>query len=438
MLVTKNEDPDFVKVLDFGIAKIEPHPTRDATQPLTRFGTILGTPEYMSPEQALGETVDARADLYAVGVMLYEMLTGKHPFDAGERMAILSMHIVAPVPAMADRNPAISVPPPIEELSSASSSTKDAKQRPTGARALATARSTRVVRNAGSRSPRTTACGRSATATRICSRSPAPPSAPSPADQSRRPLDAGRRPRADGLRRPRVEPSMRRERRGGRRRPSSSRRGSGSTRGSSSSASASAFRCSSSASSRSSSSAIARRGPPTMRSRDAATVQAQTTSSAARPVHASAEKLRARRGRGPVRARDARGDLPRRSGDPEDARGDLGRRRPHLRTLSARSAPSRRWTRRRWTTRPSRSSSARRTDRSTADEAISRSSRARSAPPASTGLVELSTSKAYPAPARTRATKGPRPRRHPREGDARGHRRPRHERHASTCSARRR
>ncbi|MBX3219358.1 MAG: serine/threonine protein kinase [Labilithrix sp.] len=135
MLVHRDDDPDFVKVLDFGIAKVEPHPQRDTTQPLTRLGTILGTPEYMAPEQALGEPVGPAADLYAVGVMLYEMLTGKHPFDADDRMAILSMHIVAPVPAMSDRNPAIDVPPAIEQLVRRLLE-KDAKLRPPGARAL--------------------------------------------------------------------------------------------------------------------------------------------------------------------------------------------------------------------------------------------------------------------------------------------------------------
>jgi serine/threonine-protein kinase len=135
MLVSKGDDPDFVKVLDFGIAKVEPHPTRDATQPLTRLGTILGTPEYMAPEQALGEIVGPGADLYAVGVMLYEMLTGRHPFDADDRMAILSMHIVAPVPKMLDRNPAVDVSAPVEELVRRLLE-KDAKLRPAGARAL--------------------------------------------------------------------------------------------------------------------------------------------------------------------------------------------------------------------------------------------------------------------------------------------------------------
>ena len=135
MLVRKGDEADFVKVLDFGIAKVEPHPHRDTTQPLTRLGTILGTPEYMAPEQALGETVGPSADLYAVGVMLYEMLTGRHPFDAEDRMAVLSMHIVAPVPKMEDRNPAVTVAPAVEELV-IKLLQKDAKRRPASAREL--------------------------------------------------------------------------------------------------------------------------------------------------------------------------------------------------------------------------------------------------------------------------------------------------------------
>jgi serine/threonine-protein kinase len=135
MLVHKGEDPDFVKVLDFGIAKVEPHATRDASQPLTRFGAILGTPEYMAPEQALGENVGPACDLYSLGVILYEILTGKHPFDASDRMAVLSMHIVAPVPPMSERNPNVSVPLVVEDIVRALLE-KDAKARPTSARAL--------------------------------------------------------------------------------------------------------------------------------------------------------------------------------------------------------------------------------------------------------------------------------------------------------------
>jgi serine/threonine protein kinase len=146
MLVKKDDEPDFVKVLDFGIAKvlegaasasaeIAKRNGGAAGQPLTRMGTILGTPEYMAPEQALGEPVTPAADLYGVGVMVYEMLTGLHPFDAPDRMAILSFHIVAPVPLMQDRAPNVQVPAMVEAVVRCLLE-KDAKKRYANARAL--------------------------------------------------------------------------------------------------------------------------------------------------------------------------------------------------------------------------------------------------------------------------------------------------------------
>jgi serine/threonine protein kinase len=145
MLVKKDDEPDFVKVLDFGIAKVlEGAASASAEiakrnggsgQPLTRMGTILGTPEYMAPEQALGEPVTPAADLYGVGVMLYEMLTGKHPFDPPDRMAMLSFHIVAPVPLMLDRAPSVEVPAMVEAVVRCLLE-KDSKKRYANARAL--------------------------------------------------------------------------------------------------------------------------------------------------------------------------------------------------------------------------------------------------------------------------------------------------------------
>jgi len=76
MLADRHGNADYVKVLDFGIAKM----ADPAAATLTQAGAVFGTPRYMAPEQAKGGKVDARADLYALGVMLYEMLTGVHPF----------------------------------------------------------------------------------------------------------------------------------------------------------------------------------------------------------------------------------------------------------------------------------------------------------------------------------------------------------------------
>ena len=91
MLIKRAEEEDFVKVLDFGIAKLQ---ERDPNQPaLTMQGIVCGTPEYMSPEQAMGQDLDNRTDLYSTGCILYEMLTGQVPFVANNYQAILGMHI---------------------------------------------------------------------------------------------------------------------------------------------------------------------------------------------------------------------------------------------------------------------------------------------------------------------------------------------------------
>ncbi|MCA9643948.1 MAG: protein kinase, partial [Myxococcales bacterium] len=84
---------DVVKVLDFGLAKVA------GASRLTRQGMVFGTPHYMSPEQASGGTVDHRADIYALGVVMYEMFTGRVPFEADSYMGVLTKHMyVAPTP----------------------------------------------------------------------------------------------------------------------------------------------------------------------------------------------------------------------------------------------------------------------------------------------------------------------------------------------------
>jgi serine/threonine protein kinase len=95
MVEQRKSDPDFVTVLDFGIAKIQESGLAD----ITRADMVCGTPAYMSPEQGSGGEVDARSDLYAVGVILYQLVTGVVPFDGASSIEILTKHQVDfPIP----------------------------------------------------------------------------------------------------------------------------------------------------------------------------------------------------------------------------------------------------------------------------------------------------------------------------------------------------
>lgn len=88
---------DYVKVLDFGIAKMT-GPDGDNQRKLTQAGVVYGTPEYLSPEQARGRDIDHRVDLYAMGIILYEMITGVVPFTGDTALKILSGHVYQPPP----------------------------------------------------------------------------------------------------------------------------------------------------------------------------------------------------------------------------------------------------------------------------------------------------------------------------------------------------
>jgi serine/threonine protein kinase len=123
MLVRRENDPDFVKVLDFGIAKVpiggligEPKTTGPTGQVLTQLGMVYGTPEYMAPEQALGQPIDARADLYALGVMTFEMIVGARPYEHESKVTLLGMHVTAPIPKMRDRAADANVPAEVDAI----------------------------------------------------------------------------------------------------------------------------------------------------------------------------------------------------------------------------------------------------------------------------------------------------------------------------------
>ncbi|HPB51019.1 MAG TPA: serine/threonine-protein kinase [Myxococcota bacterium] len=108
------DDPDFVKVLDFGVARMREQDSSQGT--MTQAGVIFGTPRYMAPEQARTMAVDARADIYALGIIWYELLTGQTPFEADNPLAILMKHIQDPVPPMSVTRPDVAVPAEVEEL----------------------------------------------------------------------------------------------------------------------------------------------------------------------------------------------------------------------------------------------------------------------------------------------------------------------------------
>lgn len=88
-------EPSFVKILDFGIAKLK-EPDGKPQEQLTQAGIVYGTPEYLSPEQAQAHELDQRTDIYSLGVMLYELITGKVPFTAPSPVQILTMHVFNP------------------------------------------------------------------------------------------------------------------------------------------------------------------------------------------------------------------------------------------------------------------------------------------------------------------------------------------------------
>ncbi len=95
LLTRHGDEDDFVKVLDFGLVK---HVESESEQELTKAGLFMGSPKYMSPEQIRGERVDARADVYALGVVMYEMITGKVPFERENTVKVLMAHMHEAVP----------------------------------------------------------------------------------------------------------------------------------------------------------------------------------------------------------------------------------------------------------------------------------------------------------------------------------------------------
>lgn len=115
-----DEGEEIVKIVDFGIAQLRTSETSGESQPrrkrLTRTGMIFGTPEYMAPEQASGTNADLRIDVYAVGIILYEMFTGTVPFSGNSFMAVLASHANDPLRPMADMYPEVEASVQLREV----------------------------------------------------------------------------------------------------------------------------------------------------------------------------------------------------------------------------------------------------------------------------------------------------------------------------------
>ena len=100
---------DHVRLLDFGLAKFLDDDRGEADATLTKAGMVFGTPAYMAPEQATGERADARADVYSAGILLYELLTGKRPFNDATRADLMRAHLLTRPPPASETRPGLTL-----------------------------------------------------------------------------------------------------------------------------------------------------------------------------------------------------------------------------------------------------------------------------------------------------------------------------------------
>jgi eukaryotic-like serine/threonine-protein kinase len=115
-LVQSGELRDFPKVLDFGLAKVGERQMRPGSVILTQEGMVFGTPEFMSPEQAQGKALTPASDIYSLAVILYEVLTGKLPFDAKSAMDYIQLHVTGKPILLNQRAPGKTFQPLLEKV----------------------------------------------------------------------------------------------------------------------------------------------------------------------------------------------------------------------------------------------------------------------------------------------------------------------------------
>ncbi len=115
MLQTETDGPLRVRIVDFGLARIaDPQTDVTADATLTKLGTVIGSPSYMAPEQTTASTADGRADLYALGIILYEMLVGRPPFVHEDKLDTVRSHLTAEVPPPESLRPGLTLTPELD------------------------------------------------------------------------------------------------------------------------------------------------------------------------------------------------------------------------------------------------------------------------------------------------------------------------------------
>jgi serine/threonine-protein kinase len=132
------DQADHVRLLDFGMAKfLERSSSPSLVENLTRVGAVFGTPSYMSPEQGRAEPVDTRTDVYAAGVVLFELLAGRLPFAGDSYETVMKAHLLDPIPSLAEARPDLAIAPLLQPVIDRAMAKKPAARFPDAASMLA-------------------------------------------------------------------------------------------------------------------------------------------------------------------------------------------------------------------------------------------------------------------------------------------------------------